>query len=63
MITQTMNAAQNLFKRPVAEPGSNAAKLHDIRSRLALRRRELRMAERTSRLERRLVDASTVFAQ
>jgi hypothetical protein len=63
MITRTTNAAENLFKQPVAEQGSNAAKLHDIRSRLALRDRETRAADRTYRLERRVVGVSTVVAQ
>lgn len=63
MISRTLHAAESLFKRTDAEHGSDAAKLQDIRSRLALRKRETRMAERQHRLERRVVGASSEFAQ
>jgi hypothetical protein len=53
-MTDTLrHAAQNLFRKPDAEEGSNAAKLQEIRNRQALRSRELKLAQKEERLQRR----------
>ena len=46
--------AENLFRHPEAESGSNAAKLVTIRKRLQLRQREQRSSERVARQEMRI---------
>lgn len=47
------HAAENLFLPPDAEKGSNAEKLRKLRSRLQLRKRELRLVERQARQDKR----------
>ncbi|MGR9170625.1 MULTISPECIES: hypothetical protein [Rhizobium] len=54
MINITRHAAEGLFKRSGPENGSDAAKLRDFRSRQALRKREMKLAEMQQRLERRV---------
>jgi|GEM_PF-5400728 len=56
MITRILRAAESLFKRSLNEQGLDAAKLQDIRGKLALRKREARMAERRHRFASRQVD-------
>lgn len=53
MIRSNYHPVEQLFNRPIAEQGSNAAKLQDIRHRLALRDREARLDERQVRLRNR----------
>jgi predicted component of type VI protein secretion system len=53
MIDTVRHAAQNLFRKPDAEEGSNAAKLQEFRQRQALRSRELKLAQKQERLQRR----------
>lgn len=53
MMTKILRVADKLFKPNIADVGSDAAKLQDIRKRLGLRNREIRVAERRGRLERR----------
>ena len=50
----TRQAAQNLFRPPDAEKGSNTDKLQDLRKRLQLRTRELRHTERQQRQLKRV---------
>lgn len=53
MITDFSPSAKSFFKKAKAAPGSDAAKLEDIRSRQILRRREARPAEIQQRLAKR----------
>jgi hypothetical protein len=53
MIDTVRHAAQNLFQKPNAEEGSNAAKLQEVRNRQALRSRELKLAQKAERLQKR----------
>lgn len=55
MIETVRNIAENLFRRPDATDGSNAAKLRDIRSRQALRQRERKFAEKHERDQKRAI--------
>lgn len=64
MIDRLYYAPENLFRRAVAEQSSDAARLHDVRRRLAPCTQEKQIAERQHRPERGLLDtASTVSAQ
>ena len=66
-MTQTMRRmAQDLFRAPVAEKGTDAAKLQEFRMRSQMRTRELKLTERQNRQEKRASRASmsqTAFAQ
>ncbi len=53
MIDTVRHAAQNLFRKPDAEEGSNAAKLQELRHRQALRSREIKLAQKQERLQKR----------
>ncbi|MCX8999606.1 hypothetical protein NOF55_21095 [Rhizobiaceae bacterium BDR2-2] len=46
-------AVEDLFRVPDADRGSNAEKLQNLRKRLQLRKRELRVEERQQRLDKR----------
>lgn len=48
-----LNIANNLFRKLDGAPGSDAAKLQDIRDRQALRQRERKLAERHERNQKR----------
>jgi hypothetical protein len=64
MIRSNYHSIEQLFNRPIAEQGSDAAKLQDIRGRLALRSREARLEERQVRLRKRQRSPSlAVFPQ
>lgn len=64
MIRSNYHSIEQLFNRPVAEEGSDAAKLQAVRGRLALRRREARLDERQVRLRKRQKNLSlAVFTQ
>lgn len=52
--------ARNLFRQPDAAPGSDAAKLQDIRRRQALKLRERKLAERHERNQKRAVHLRAV---
>jgi hypothetical protein len=45
----TRKCAEALFRAPVAEVGSSAEKLSNLRKRMQLRKREVRDSERTVR--------------
>ena len=64
MIRSNYHSIEQLFNRPIAEEGSDAAKLQDVRGRLALRQREARLDERQVRLRKRQKNLSlAVFTQ
>ena len=48
-----MTIARNLFRRPDAEPGSDAAKLQAFREKQILRQRERKVVERHERNQKR----------
>lgn len=53
-IDVTRHAAESLFRSPDADTGSNAEKLLNLRKRLQLRKRELRLTERSARQDGRV---------
>lgn len=53
MTHTTRRTAQNLFRAPVAEKGTDAAKLQEFRMRSQMRTRELKLTERQDRQEKR----------
>jgi hypothetical protein len=64
MIRSNYHCVEQLFNWPIAEQGSDAAKLQDISGRLALRGREARLEERQVRLRKRQRSPSlAVFPQ
>ncbi|MDR6817057.1 superfamily II DNA or RNA helicase [Neorhizobium sp. 2083] len=64
MIRSNYHSIEQLFNRPIAEEGSDAVKLQDVRGRLALHRREARLDERQVRLRKRQKNRSlAVFTQ
>lgn len=66
-LTQTTRRmAQDLFRSPAAEKGTDAAKLREFRMRLQLKTRELKLTERQDRQEKRVLRpglSCAVFAQ
>ncbi|TWF48070.1 hypothetical protein FHW37_109133 [Neorhizobium alkalisoli] len=52
-MARAMTIAKNMFRRPDAEPGSDAAKLQAVRDRQILRQRERKLAERHERNQKR----------
>lgn len=64
MIQTARTAAENLFKRPVADKASDAGKLQEFRSTQLLRKQEIRRDELSERLQKRRHEnaaAATLF--